>query len=265
MSLFCCNCHSNILKTYITYHVVLPNEFAKDPNEMTLAEYYAGKSEKYRVLWLLHGAFADGYTWLRYTSIEQYADDNDVAVVMPSFGNSFYADMAHGARWFTFLTQELPLMVRASFPISAERRDNYIGGLSMGGYGALKAALSYPEKYSACLSLSGALDAADMVRSESWQSSFSFDDIFGSTRAVSGTRNDLFYLASLLGEQKKEFPAIYLAVGEDDPFLAANLSFSAHLKRLGAAHDIVSDAGAHDFAFWDPHLKQGMARLLKKR
>ena len=115
-----------------------------------------------KTLYLLHGMSDDEGTWMRRTAIDRYAEEKDLAVVMPDGGLGWYTDMRRGLPWFTFVSKELPALCRRFFPIlSGRREDTYIGGLSMGGYGALKCGLRAPETFSKVISLSGALDAAD--------------------------------------------------------------------------------------------------------
>src|SRR5690606_35149889 len=116
--------------------------------------------KKHPVLYLLHGLSDDDTIWLRRTSIERYVAGLGLAVVMPNVHRSFYADMAYGGQYWTFLTEELPRVAGDFFPLSDAREDNYVAGLSMGGYGAFKWALSYPERFAAAGSLSGVLDLA---------------------------------------------------------------------------------------------------------
>ena len=60
------------------------------------------------VLYLLHGLSDDHTMWLRQTRVEQYAQRYRLAVVMPAANRSFYMDMAHGAKYETFVSRELP-------------------------------------------------------------------------------------------------------------------------------------------------------------
>ena len=94
----------------------------------------------------------------------KYAQGLNLAVVMPNVHLSFYTDMAHGGKYWQFISEEVPAIVRDMFPLSARREDNFVAGLSMGGYGAFKLALTYPERYAAAASLSGAVDINDVVR-----------------------------------------------------------------------------------------------------
>ena len=111
---------------------------------------------KYPTLYLLHGMSDDHTIWQRRTSIERYAADYGIAVVMPTTQLGWYTDMHIGYKWWTFLSQELPAICRTFFPnMSSRREDTFAAGLSMGGYGALKCGLLAPETFGAVASLSG--------------------------------------------------------------------------------------------------------------
>ena len=43
----------------------------------------------------MHGSSDDHSIWLRRTSIERYAAEYGIAVVMPAVGRSYYCDMAY--------------------------------------------------------------------------------------------------------------------------------------------------------------------------
>ena len=98
-----------------------------------------------KVLYLLHGLSDDASAWQRYSSIETVASAYGLVVVMPSVGRSFYLDQPNGQAYFTYLVEELPRYLSDVFDLAPRREDTLIAGLSMGGYGTLKAALLHPE------------------------------------------------------------------------------------------------------------------------
>lgn len=90
-------------------------------------------------LYLLHGGGGNAEDWLRYTSVERYADERQMAVIMPEVdGTCFYADMKYGYPYFTYLTKEIPALVEALFPVNKERGRRFVAGLSMGGIRSLE-------------------------------------------------------------------------------------------------------------------------------
>ena len=82
----------------------------------------------------------------------------NLIVIMPGAERSFYADMEHGYKYWTYISEELPSIMKSFFPISDKREDTFVAGLSMGGYGAMKLAFNHPERYAAAASLSSAVD-----------------------------------------------------------------------------------------------------------
>jgi hypothetical protein len=124
--------------------------------------------EKIPVLWLLHGMHDNHSGWCRRTGIERYANAYKIAVVCPDGENSYYTNMVYGKRYFDFLTDELVAFVRKTFRLSDRREDNFICGLSMGGYGALHTALMRPDLYSAAASLSGVADIVSRLQVCAW-------------------------------------------------------------------------------------------------
>jgi S-formylglutathione hydrolase FrmB len=116
------------------------------------------------VLWLLHGAGEpqDYKSWTFYTNVEAFTADKNALVVMPSDGQAgFYTDWLFGGsanprRWQTFQMVELYQILLRGYRASAANQA--IGGLSLGGYGALSYAFQYPGRFKAAASYSGLVD-----------------------------------------------------------------------------------------------------------
>jgi len=75
---------------------------------------------------------------------------------MPDGELSCYENMVRGHRYRDYISCELQKIMADTFPVSRERERRYIAGCSMGGFGALKLGLAYPEKWSAIGCFSGA-------------------------------------------------------------------------------------------------------------
>ena len=250
--------HSDALGRAVSVNVVLPE------NARTLIGMQTSASATYKTLYLLHGLSDDHTIWERRTSIERYATERGIAVVMPNGGRSWYTDMANGARYFTFITQELPSVCRGFFRgMSDKREDNFIGGLSMGGYGAVKAALTYPECYGGCICLSGALDIATFKHHSitEWRAIFGYD--LNSAAQLRGTCHDVYTLAEENARRGVAFPKIYMWCGDNDYLLDNSIRFDGLLTSLGVEHKYEQSEGDHSWRWWDMHIQDGLEYVLK--
>ena len=259
MAFFQMNYHSDALGIGVSVNVVLP-EKAK-----TLIGMAANSEGEYKTLYLFHGLSDDHSIWMRRTSIERYAAETGIAVVMPSVGRSWYTDTAYGSAYFTFVTKELPTVCRSYFRgMSQKKEDTLVAGLSMGGYGAIKAALSCPDTFGGCASLSGALDICSFSRPDferEWRGIFGEE--FHTPSDLVGTKHDLFALASSFKESGKPLPKMYLWCGDNDFLLEHNKRFVAHLQALEIEHLYEQSAGDHSWGWWDMHIQDALKYLLK--
>ncbi len=217
------------------------------------------KDEKLRVLYLLHGYMGDYTDWSRFTSIERYNWDKRFVIVMPSINNSYYTDAKCGLFFFRFVAQELPDFIKSFLPVSQKREDTFVAGLSMGGYGALKIALTYPDKYAKAASLSGALDIDDIqtyakgTPREPW-----FKAIFGEGSARD-TKNDLNHLVKIAIEKKETLPDLFIGCGTEDFLYQINLNFKAFLDQNKVTYTYHESKGDHSWAFWDEYIQKVLA------
>ncbi len=209
------------------------------------------------VLYLLHG-FSDNHTiWMRRTSIERYASEAGLAVIMPSVNLSCYADMTTGEKYWSFLSEELPEIVHDFFKLSREREDTYVAGLSMGGYGAFKMALTYPERFLAAASFSGALDIHALYENSAAVEIAKLRNAFGEIETVDNSENDLYYLAAKLDNRRKrstkvQLPNLYQCCGTADFLYKDNINFRDFLRsrKFNLFYEEVKGEG-HNWSFWD--------------
>lgn len=217
-----------------------------------------------KVFYLLHGIGECSTSWLRFSSVEHYAYTYGVAFVMPEAQRSFYLDLHYGLPYFTYMTQELPELCTRMFGIGAAPQDTYIAGLSMGGYGALRCALTYPGRFAGAASFSGALDFRDVVRNHiSDRLRPEFMGALGEKLEVPDNA-DLFMLAETAAE-KKALPRILTTCGRQDLLLDMNDRFAAHLQALGYDSAYESWEGDHEWPFWDKSLKMALDLFLLQR
>ena len=250
MALLSWNFHSHTLGISASANVILPQ---------TAVE----KGKKLPVLYLLHGLSDDHTNWQRRTSIERYADPLGLAVVIPAVNRSFYANMAHGPRYWDFISEELPQLARSFFPLSDKRADTFVAGLSMGGYGAFKVALSHPDRYAAAASLSGAVDMARRISNldqidPNWRAEM--EDIFGPLESISGSGNDLFHLIDRLSKRKRR-PMLYQWCGTEDFLFEHNERFYKHAKKRDVHVAYSKGSGGHTWDKWDEQIEKVLAWL----
>lgn len=220
-----------------------------------LPEHPAAWKEPPAVLYLLHGLSDDHTIWSRRTSIERYAWEYNLAVVMPDAYKSFYCNMAHGADYLAFMAEELPMLIGRWFNVAAEREKTFIAGLSMGGYGAMKLALHRPDRYAAAASLSGALDLASHI-SEEWSEprGRAFEAVFGDISALPESDNDLIaQLNSLSTPPDTDF---YLCCGTEDYLYADSITFRDTALRNGLKLTYEESPGEHEWGFWDSYIQR---------
>ena len=170
---------------------------------------------------------------------------------MPAVHRSFYTDMAAGSRYWTFVSEELPEIVRNFFPLSDLREDNFVAGLSMGGYGAFKMALGKPEKFAAAASLSGALDLAVSIQRIGGMERAEWENIFGDPDKIADSTNDLRFLARSIIESGRPRPKLYQWCGTEDFLYQGNLKFREYAKELNLDLTYEEGPGSHEWSYWD--------------
>lgn len=227
----------------------------------------------YKVLYLLHGGAGNAQDWARYTSIERYAEENNIAVVMPEVGgSSFYADMVYGYNYYTYLTEELPMVLNSYLPISNKREDRFVAGLSMGGYGAFKWAFDKPEFFSAAGNFSGFSFTDEIFNEDNGP----FSKIakqgengicnlaWGSYENMIGTKNDTRYMVSNAIENNLSLPRMYAAIGTEDFSYEHGQRYLEYMRSKGIDVEYEEMPGAHEWKVWDVAVNNFIKWALEK-
>jgi len=251
MALIHCNFFSEALGISTSMDVIIPQE-----TRTQIGMKGSKKRDKYPTLYLLHGLSDDHTIWQRRTSIERYVADMGLAVVMPTVHRSFYTDMARGYKYWTFISEELPELARSFFHLSEDREDNFVAGLSMGGYGAFKLALRCPDKFAAAASLSGAVDmAAHINRIEDKELLKEWENIFGNLDEFAGSDNDVVALVKKVAASDGPKPKLYQCCGTEDFLYEDNVRFRDIVKDLPIDLTYEEGPGIHDWKFWDDYIQ----------
>lgn len=254
-----CEFYSKTLRTNTNVNVIIPEQ------DCTKNKYYDSDIE-YPVLYLFHGVMGNYSDWVRYTRIENYVQEYNLAVVMPSAQNSFYNNIPNGMRYWTYISEELPEVMRGLFHFSEKRENNFVAGLSMGGYGALKLALRKPESFCAVASLSGAVDVVEMIKQGGEIAGTDFlKEAFCDLTKVEGSENDLKYIIKKLKNSGNDIPKIFQCCGTEDTLYPINIEFRDYVKDLGIDITYEEGQGAHTWDFWDEYIQKVLEWLPIKK
>ena len=216
----------------------------------------SGESMRFKTLYLLHGVLGNNMDWISGTCIQRWAETRGLAVVMPSGENSFYFDHAlPNSAYGTFIGQELPAMMGKTFPLSDRREDRFIGGLSMGGYGALHNGLKYCDRFGGIIALSGAVHVFQEKGDDLHELACYVDK-----KAAEKTDLNLKVVFEK-AKEKNSIPEIYMACGRSDSLLAANRELKGFFQENGAKLTYVEAAGGHDWDFWNSQIYEALKWL----
>ncbi len=240
---------SEALNVQTSVDVILP-----EPKQGIGVEASA-QEELPKVLYLLHGYSDDHTIWQRRTSIERYAAAHNLAVVMPGVNHSFYCNEAYGEKYWDFVALELPRVMHRFFRLSDKPEDTFVAGLSMGGYGAMKLALNFPERFGAAASFSGASNLLTRLQSNLGKR------ITGG-KSLRGTQSDLYHMMKVNGAAERK-PRLYVACGTADFLYDQHRKFVPALKKAGWDVTSCDEPGAvHEWGFWDREIAKFIPWML---
>ena len=220
---------SECLTRQVAFNVILPT----DRFGPTMP-----KEEPIKALYLLHGVTGSSSFWLTASALGSLSAMHNLAIIMPDGENHFYTDDEDwfGFKWGEYVGKELVEYTRNIFPLSRRREDTLIGGVSMGGYGAILNGLRYPETFGHIVGISNALVTRDVQRrADTGSDGFSrgyFESIFGDLDKVSGSIHDPWAAAEQLRNSGRPLPTIYQAVGTEDFLYPVNQDFRALMEKL---------------------------------
>lgn len=256
MALIELNTASPSLQGSHSTHIIVPDV----PYDMTPRNFYQS-NKKLKVLWLLHGGSDDSSTWYRRTKIETYAGERNLIVVMPSVSNSRYSNcqlFGNDFQAFDYLTEELMPMIYNWFPASDRREDNYIGGFSMGGEGALKYAVNHPDKFAGVIALGSAARNYYTMSHESPLYK-KYMEVFPSFEAFASSYENIWDRLEDL-KNSPVCPDIYGACGTDD-----NLAYECFREYRKRVEDLglksrfeTIDGYGHEWRFVDIFIERAL-------
>ncbi len=245
------NHFSNVLGMMMDCRVLLPDNLSED--------------SKLKVLWLCHGGSGDENEWLYYSTIASLPDEKGIAIVLVNANDSCFVDMPYGKNYGTYIGEELPDIIHNMFPcLSAKREDNYIGGLSNGGYGCFIVGLKNRERFAAIGAFSAG-DKADAKPKPFKEGTMNPRIRMFGQEDIHNTEYSMKYLAGKVAKEDGPKPRIYHACGSLDPWLDLNLLVKDYMEELDcpefayAYHQI--DGLGHEWKFWDEEVRNFLVYL----
>lgn len=211
-------------------------------------------------LYLLHGLHGSENDWLTYTRVALWARQKGVAIFCPAGENSFYVNQeAQGKSYLRFLGEELPAFTRRMFPLSHKREETFIAGLSMGGFGALNAALSYPQVFGKAAALSAALRPWKLMAGSSADRTLQPS----CATALFGEHTEAWDILTLAKACGADMPALWMACGDEDPLLPENRAFAQGMAEAGLPLHFDITPGNHNWDFWDREIQRVVAWMME--
>ena len=241
---------SKLIGKALPYNVILPSAYQTSPRS------------RYPVLYLLHGFSGHYSDWVTRTNLADYAAEYRMIVVTPEGNDSWYTDSAGVAtdRYESYILQELIPDVDKRFRTIQTRYGRGIAGLSMGGYGALKFGLKYPDQFVFAGSLSGALAVASRTEEDlKGQTAIrdSVFSVFGPVGSETRKRNDIYEITRGLNAARvAALPYFYLDCGNEDFLVDMNQKFATLLREKKIPHEYRELPGNHNWEYWDQQVRE---------
>lgn len=237
------------------------------PYRVILPEgYKRAKAKRYPVIYLLHGLTGHFDNWTENTRLVALAKKYPYIIVTPEGGDGWYTDSATipADKYESYFIQELVPEIDRKYRTLANRENRVVGGLSMGGYGALKFGLKYPDKFIIAGSFSGALDSPVKGLKNNFLRP-SIASVFGAEGSQTQSANDIFRLTGAMeAEELKDLPFLYLSCGTEDFLYQANHEFAGVLQKRKIPHEYRELPGKHDWAFWDSQVEEFLTLVSRR-
>ena len=270
--------------------------------------YGTDTTRRFPVVYYLHGLSGAESNWLDKASIDVAADSlfargtPETIIVLPDGDDGWYTSWTttvdyrtcadtlrtesadrfcvQRQRYDEYIARDLVRFVDARFRTIADPARRGIGGLSMGGYGAITLALKYPDVFGAAASHSGVLSPM-YVGARPFTSPPKYATTVEELRPIAGTmlaRYQLMWgsdierwraadparLAESLRRRGGRMPAMYIDVGTDDAYVDQNRALHDELTRLQVAHTYREWPGAHTWRYWSTHVRESLAWMARQ-
>lgn len=253
---------STSLQRAVEFHVILP-----------FHDGYPDAKRPWPTLYFLPGYSGNAEEIVFALPLRQMSAKYGIAIAIPDGENAFYTDHPERAACMgVYAGEELVRMTRKLFPVlSRERKDTFIGGISMGGYGAFVLGLHYHDTFSKIALFSPAAEpdrllSPEMQQEEGAVPSQLFDSLLGGREVYDGSSrlNPVRAVEETLRKGRK-LPPVWMCCGREDGLVGDSCT---HLRDLltdaGAPPEWEDGPGTHDLMYWDEHLENAFRFLAKE-
>lgn len=261
-SAFCMNALGSTVQTHTFASATL-----KRPWQYTiyLPDGYPSENARYPVVYLLHGNGGAANDWITLGGLQATVDGliarhqlAPVIIVMPEGATDWYVDRKEPIESAFF--DDLIPHVESHYGVDAHREARVVGGVSMGGFGALRYALTRPERFCAALLLSPAI-YADVPPATSAARRVG---VFGASRFDPDVWHALNYPAlwrDYLHQRTRV--TMFIGAGSDDRPIAGDASLLyERLRQAGNPATLSLVAGGHTWDVWRGLLGPGLVSAL---
>ncbi|MGI8404540.1 MAG: alpha/beta hydrolase [Thermomicrobiales bacterium] len=203
----------------------------------------------FRVLMQLHGYSDDSFSWLYNSSLVQHVADLPLIVVLPDGGTSRYLNLPFHERYGLqlyedLLVKDIPAQVGRTFQVRPGPWA--IGGLSMGGQGALRIGMKYSDQFASIWAHSAGLRNPG----QEWLDVLADKD--DASVLVQADR------LKVRVDGGATLPTISFDCGVDDFTVDGNRDLHAHMEAIGLPHTYAEHPGAHTWDYWDEHVQEAL-------
>ncbi len=266
----------------LKYTVVLP------------ASYNKAKTEKYPVVYLLHGHTGNYTSWISYAQLPVgLATQHDCIIILPDGGNSWYVNWSGQTdgkphRWEDMLVKDLIPEVDKKFKTATDKKHRAIGGLSMGGFGALSVGLKNVRLFGFVFSSAGAIDFCRNIKNEIardtldwnspqlWSDGDRTIDVTNFSTQKERTPQGLVFATARQANEYDPYvllekadtvllPHLHLDCGSKDDFIKDAFGFVEKVKAKTTRYSFALMPGEHEVPYWEQAIRHTFLVMEQQR
>lgn len=225
----------------------------------------AAQADSYPVLWVLHGAFAQYSESFENSSLCRYAENRGMAIVAPSSYLGVYQDMVYGENGYSFVREVFEKAPKLFTKLSLKPEENFLMGISMGGYGSFKLAMEFPERFLGAAGFSSPVDMVftmGLLEGGKHGGGHELYDAFGSSEGLRGTVSDVIGMAEKNLAEGRKLPRLALCWGDSEMAGMEDSRASGIFRELGIRIYTRIGHGGHSFDTWDAQIPKVLDYLM---